>query len=108
MISEGIYLEEVTVTTPSITIRGVDRNKVIIDGYAAGIENLTARNATLNGFYWTGVKGYRGSYLTAHNNGDYGIYAFDSVNGVIEHSYASGSPDSGIYGFEPMREENSI
>ncbi|ASV09318.1 plastocyanin [Leptospira interrogans serovar Canicola] len=110
LISEGIYLEEVTVTTPSITIRGVDRNKVIIDGQfqrgngimvvaADGvvIENLTARNATLNGFYWTGVKGYRGSYLTAHNNGDYGIYAFDSINGVIEHSYASGSPDSGIY-----------
>ncbi|EMJ61770.1 MULTISPECIES: right-handed parallel beta-helix repeat-containing protein [Leptospira] len=110
LISEGVYLEEVTVTTPSITIRGVDRNKVVIDGQfqrgngimvvaADGvvIENMTARNATLNGFYWTGVKGFRGSYLTAHNNGDYGIYAFDSRNGVIEHSYASGSPDSGIY-----------
>ncbi|MBE8401122.1 right-handed parallel beta-helix repeat-containing protein [Leptospira borgpetersenii] len=110
LISEGVYLEEVTVTTPSITIRGVDRNKVVIDGQfqrgngimvvaADGvvIENMTVRNATLNGFYWTGVRGFRGSYLTAHNNGDYGIYAFDSVNGVIEHSYASGSPDSGIY-----------
>ncbi|EMO60274.1 copper-binding protein, plastocyanin/azurin family [Leptospira borgpetersenii serovar Pomona str. 200901868] len=110
LISEGVYLEEVTVTTPSITIRGVDRNKVVIDGQfqrgngimvvaADGvvIENMTVRNVTLNGFYWTGVRGFRGSYLTAHNNGDYGIYAFDSVNGVIEHSYASGSPDSGIY-----------
>lgn len=110
LISEGVYLEEVTVTTPSTTIRGVDRNKVVIDGQfqrgngimvvaADGvvIENMTVRNATLNGFYWTGVRGFRGSYLTAHNNGDYGIYAFDSVNGVIEHSYASGSPDSGIY-----------
>ncbi|MCE9501882.1 MAG: right-handed parallel beta-helix repeat-containing protein, partial [Leptospira sp.] len=110
LISEGVYKEEVVVTTPSLTIRGVDRNKVIIDGgYVHGngimvvgadgvaIENMTARNATLNGFYWTGVKGYRGSYLTAHNNGDYGLYAFDSVDGVIEHSYASGSPDSGFY-----------
>jgi len=28
---------------------------------------------------------------------DYGIYAFDSVDGVFGHSYASGSPDSGFY-----------
>ncbi|EQA47154.1 periplasmic copper-binding protein NosD [Leptospira broomii serovar Hurstbridge str. 5399] len=110
LISEGVYYEEVVVTTPSITLRGTDRNKVILDGQfqrgngvivvganGVAIENMTARNATLNGFFWTGVKGYRGSYLTAYNNGDYGIYAFDSSNGVLEHSYASGSPDSGIY-----------
>ncbi|QIA27666.1 hypothetical protein DYI95_009210 [Thermaerobacter sp. PB12/4term] len=41
--------------------------------------------------------GYRGSYLTAYNNGDYGIYAYDSVYGQFDHSYASGSPDSGFY-----------
>jgi hypothetical protein len=51
----------------------------------------------LNGFYWTGITGFRGSYLTAYNNGDYGIYAFDATDGLIEHSYASGSPDSGFY-----------
>jgi hypothetical protein len=28
---------------------------------------------------------------------DYGIYAFDSVDGLFERSYASGSPDSGFY-----------
>ena len=50
----------------------------------------------LNGFYWATVEGYRGSYLTAYNNGDYGIYAFDAVDGVLEHSYASGSPDAGF------------
>ena len=27
----------------------------------------------------------------------YGIYAFDSVDGLFERSYASGSPDSGFY-----------
>ncbi|TGK09972.1 plastocyanin [Leptospira fletcheri] len=110
LVSEGVYYEEVVVTTPSITIRGVDRNKVVLDGQfqrgngiivvganGVAIENMTARNATLNGFFWTGVKGYRGSYLTAYNNGDYGLYAFDSNDGVLEHSYASGSPDSGIY-----------
>ncbi|PJZ70315.1 plastocyanin [Leptospira perolatii] len=110
LVEPGVYYEEVVVTTPSITIRGTDRNKVIIDGQfqrgngvmvvgadGVAVENMTARNATLNGFFWTGVTGYRASYLTAYNNGDYGIYAFDSHNGVFEHSYASGSPDSGIY-----------
>ena len=41
-------------------------------------------------------KGLQGSYLTAYNNGDYGVYAFDAVDGVLEHSYASGSPDAGF------------
>ncbi|MBU41800.1 MAG: plastocyanin [Spirochaetaceae bacterium] len=110
LIAPGVYKEEVVVTTPSLIIRGEDRNKVIIDGEhvrgnaitvvgadGVAIENMTARNAVLNGFFWTSVEGYRGSYLTAYNNGDYGVYAFDSVNGVIKHSYASGSPDSSFY-----------
>lgn len=110
LVAPGVYREEVTVTTPFITIRGLDRNAVILDGEfrrANGIkvlgadgvviENMTARHYTLNGFYWTGVLGYRGSYLTAYNNGDYGIYAFDSVYGQFDHSYASGHPDSGFY-----------
>src|SRR5207244_4380503 len=29
--------------------------------------------------------------------GDYGVYAFDSVFGRFDHSYASGHPDSGFY-----------
>ncbi len=109
LIAPGIYKEEVTVTTPSLVIRGLDRNTTIIDGEfirpngfnvladAVALENLTARNATLNGFFWTGVTGYRGRYLTAYNNGDYGIYAFDSKDGLLEHSYGSGSPDAGFY-----------
>jgi len=109
LIDKGEYVEAVFVTTPSITIRGVDRNEVILDGKfqlstgimvganGVAIENMTARNFTLNGFYWTAVQGFRGSYLTAVNNGDYGIYAFGSTDGLFEHSYGSGSPDSSFY-----------
>ena len=110
LIDRGTYREEVTVTTPGITLRGVDRNEVIIDGEfqrangvrvlaADGVvvENMTAVNNTSNGFYWSSVRGYRGSYLTAVNNAVYGIYAFDSSDGLFEHSYASGSPDAGFY-----------
>lgn len=109
LVSPGVYNEEVTVTTPSLVIRGLDRNTTIIDGEflrpngfnvladGVALENLTARNTALNGFFWTGVTGYRGRYLTAYNNGDYGIYAFDSKDGLLEDSYASGSPDAGFY-----------
>jgi hypothetical protein len=109
LIDKGEYTESVFVTTPSITLRGVDRNTVVLDGKfelgtgimvggnGVAVENMTARNYTLNGFFWTGVRGFRGSYLTAYNNGDYGIYAFGSTDGLFEHSYASGSPDSAFY-----------
>lgn len=110
LVAPGVYPEAVLVRTPYLTIRGEDRNTVILDGgftRANGIhvveadgvvvENMTARHYALNGFYWSSVNGYRGSYLTAYGNGDYGIYAFDSVWGRFEHSYAAGSPDSGFY-----------
>jgi hypothetical protein len=110
LIDRGTYREGVEVTTPGLTLRGVDRNDVVIDGefqrpngvsvlFADGVvvENMTAMNNTSNGFFWSGVRGYRGSYLTAVNNGVYGIYAFDSSDGLFEHAYASGSPDAGFY-----------
>lgn len=110
LVAPGVYEESVRVTTPYLTIRGEDRNATVLEGGferpngilvveadGVAIENLTARNYLLNGFIWTGVHGYRGSYLTAHNNGDYGIFAFDSDWGQLEHSYASGSPDAGFY-----------
>jgi hypothetical protein len=110
LVDAGVYREAVTVETDDLVIRGVDRNTVILDGgyelpngirvvgaNRVAVENMTARNYRANGFYWTEVDGYRGSYLTAVRNGDYGIYAFDSVNGLFEHSYGGGSPDAGFY-----------
>lgn len=110
LISPGTYHEAVNVTTDNLTIRGLDRNTVVLDGEftldngvrvlganGVAIENMTAMNYTNNGFFWTGVTGYRGSYLTAWRNGDYGVYAFDSVKGQLDNSYAAGSPDAGFY-----------
>jgi len=110
LVAPGVYHEAVLVRTPYITIRGEDRNTTILDGDltksngihvveadGVAVENMTARHYALNGFYWTSVNGYRGSYLTAYGNGDYGIYAFDSVWGRFDDDYASGSPDSGFY-----------
>lgn len=110
LVKPGTYNEAVNVITDGITIRGLDRNEVILDGKleldngirilgakGVAVENMTAMNYTRNGFFWTGVDGYRGSYLTSYRTGDYGVYVFDSMNGDLEHIYAAGSPDAGVY-----------
>lgn len=110
LVSPGTYREAVVVTTPNLVIRGLDRNEVVLDGEfklengfkvveadGVAIENMTAQNYTRNGFFWTGVTGYRGSYLSTTRTGDYGVYAFDSTKGQFDNDYASGSPDAGFY-----------
>jgi hypothetical protein len=116
LISPGMYKEAVQVETDDIVIRGTDRNSVIIDGEfqrengievfsnGVAVENLTVRNNTGNGVFFTGdygkgvtLTGYRASYVTAYDNGVYGIYAFNATKGVFDHDYGSGHPDSAFY-----------
>ncbi|WP_026316297.1 right-handed parallel beta-helix repeat-containing protein [Actinokineospora enzanensis] len=95
-------------------------NGIVVTAPGVAVQNLTVRNNTQNGVLVTGsakaagespgdggydtgdepvalLKSFLVSHVTATRNGLYGIYAFSAQNGVIEHSYASGSPDSGIY-----------
>lgn len=123
LIAAGTYYPEspgITVETPDIVIRGEDRNEVIIDGEferdngikvfsdGVAIENLTVRNHTSNGLFFTGeysddtaknkiLTGWRASYITAYNNGLYGVYGFNATKGQIDNSYGSGHPDSAFY-----------
>lgn len=119
LIGPGVYRESVTVKTPRLVIRGTDRNRVILDGRdelidgisvtadQVAIENLTVRRFAQNGVIFTGPYnsskaqagpvGWRASYVTAANNGLYGLYAFGTGAGIFDHNHASGSPDSGIY-----------
>jgi spore coat protein A len=123
LVWPGKYSESVTVQagrglTGNLHIRGMNRNGVLFDGKKTGgsavhvlgvnntwVENMTGENYTsgaANAFYWTGVDGYWGNYLTAYNNGDYGIYAYDSTSSgklpaTLAHDYASWNADSGIY-----------
>ena len=121
LVSPGTYHEAVTVHTSGIVVRGLDRNTVIFDGGDAqengivvsadgvAVENLTVRRYVVNGLLFTRayddadplqhtvLDGYRASYVTAYNNGLYGIYAFYARGGQIDHAYVSGHPDSGIY-----------
>ena len=110
LVGPGVYNEAVTIhDTPKLTIRGTDRHEVILDGEfdrqdgilttvdGVVMENMTARHYQRNGFFWSGVTGWRGSYLTAHNNQVYGIYNIDSQHGLYEYCYASGHTDGGFY-----------
>jgi len=110
LVGPGVYNEAVTVTdTPRLTIRGTNRNEVILDGEFkledgvlatvddVVVENMTARNYQRNGFFWSSVTGWRGSYLTASNNRVYGIYNIDSQHGLYHDCYASGHTDSAFY-----------
>jgi hypothetical protein len=92
-----------------ITVRGVDRNTVVLDGgntrkdgilvRADGVSilNLSAHNFRRNAFYWLAADRFRGSYLTAWNVGAYGIYVEDAEGGVLDHDYVSGAADAAYY-----------
>ena len=92
-----------------ITIRGVDRNDVILDGadarkngivvHADGVSllNMSAHNFLENAFYWKGANRFRASYLTAWNVRGYGIYVEDGREGTIDHDYVSGAADAAYY-----------
>lgn len=115
LVAPGLHQESVLVGPKhsDIVIRGVDRDRTIIDGGlrttpgaesgfkiladGVAIENLTVRNFVANGVIWIKVDGYRGSYVNAVRNGEYGLYAYGSVHGQFDHSYASGSADAGFY-----------
>ena len=109
LVSPGIYRESVVVIADGITIRGTDRNGVVLDGgddlgtgirvvdtSGVAVENLTVRNFGDVGVSWTNALGFRAAYVTAYRNGRNGVSVFDSVNGTIEHVWTSGSSDSGV------------
>lgn len=111
LLAAGTYPGEIRVPLEKsgITIRGEDRNTVVFDGSdvrhnaieveadRVTLENMTAHNYLENGFYWDGVDGYAGRYLTVWNVGLYGIYAIQSRGGLIEQSYVSAAADAAFY-----------
>jgi hypothetical protein len=92
-----------------ITIKGVDRNDVVLDGddrrkngivvHAGGVSilNMSAHNFLENAFYWEGADRFRASYLTVWNVGEYGIYVEDGEQGVIDNDYVSGAARAAYY-----------
>jgi hypothetical protein len=111
LIDAGTYHEAVMITTPHLHVRGMDRNKVVLDGqHMAGngievvktddvtIENLTVHDfdrPTLDGeggneIWWNGgdgsgmigLHGWSGSYLTTYDTGLLGGYGLFISNSM--------------------------
>lgn len=95
----GIVVAAPGVAVENLTVENNTQNGVLVTGSAKAVAGLPGTS----GGYDTGdepvtfLKSFSVSHVTATRNGLYGIYAFSAQNGVIEHSYTSGSADSGIY-----------
>jgi hypothetical protein len=121
MVAPGIYRGPLTIRVPDLHVRGIDRARVVVDGgHRAGngitveandvwIENLTIRNfdrrflnddSSGTQVAWRGTHGWWGRYLTAYDTGllgGYGLWSAASRDGGLDHVYASGFDDSGLY-----------
>ena len=121
LVAPGVYRGPVTIRIPELHLRGLDRNRVVLDGgHRVGngitveadrvrVENLTVRDfdrrsrnddSTGTQVLWRGVRGWWGRYVTADDTGllgGYGLWASGSRDGGLDHVYASGFDDSGLY-----------
>jgi plastocyanin len=118
-VSPGVYREGVRILgrgKRNLKLIGDRRRpaRVIIDGRGLrgaraqngviinNADNVTvagfkARNFKANGFFAVNVDGYLLTNLIAEANGAYGVYAFNSLGGVMADSKAYWHNDSGFY-----------
>ena len=94
-LANGITVEADGVAVENLTVRRYQQNGVLFNG--AYEEDGTLDPDKVYGTGDDALVGYRAAYVTAYNNGLYGVYAFAARGGLIEHVYTSGHPDSGIY-----------
>jgi nitrous oxidase accessory protein NosD len=113
LIGPGTYTETVEIDKPDVTLRGSDRNAVVIDGEGLrsnGIEviadgvrvqNLTVRNHTFNGVLVTGLHDENGPQ--AHNTDGYTTLDPQKSPPLqrfeVSHVTASNNGLYGIYAF---------
>lgn len=111
VIAPGVYREDVVVRkTRNLVIRGVDRFRTIINGddrkfngitvdasRNIKVANLTVRNFLSNGVYFNNSRGYMVNRVDAIKNRTYGVYAYESYDGVFKNSFGWGSGDSAFY-----------
>jgi hypothetical protein len=104
----GFFVGADEVAIENLTVRNFNSNGIFFTGSPGDAptstydqQNGSPNNAGGNPSHsvdpGTVLKGYRASYITAYNNGLYGLYAFAAQGGQFDHSYASGHPDSGFY-----------
>lgn len=107
LIAPGSYAESVSVETPGITIRGEDRNTVVLDGGheltdgiavtadGVAVENLTVRNYLQNGVLFNGAGGTR----QPDSSGAYGTEDASLVGYRVSYVTTANNGLYGIYAF---------
>jgi plastocyanin len=111
VVRPGVYKTKVIVQEKrDLIIRGVDRFRTILQGEdkkdvgitvdgsrGITIANLTVRNYLRHGVFFNNTTGYTANRIDAIKDRTYGIYAFNSYDGVIKNSFTWGSGDGGVY-----------
>jgi len=114
-VPSGTYNENVTVSTPGLTIVG-PHNAVLNGAGLSGSNGITVQpvspstsligfsliglnveNYSRNGIFLRGVNNYQITSGQYTGNGSYGIFPVRSTNGVVANNTVSGSSDAGIY-----------
>ena len=118
-IPPGVHRESVVVNVPDLTLVGTaDPADTVFDGCRTlgvgmlvtadrvSVRGMSFAHYTVTGLYFNGMTevgdttpldGFEARGIAAWNNGLYGIYSFEAINGSIVDTYTSGHPDSGIY-----------
>jgi plastocyanin len=74
------------------------QNGVLVNGAnEVTIRGITATHYKGNGFFLVNVDGYTLANLRAMQTGVYGLYAFNSIGGVMRDSEAAWNNDGGLY-----------
>jgi Right handed beta helix region len=102
LVPPGLYPENVVVATPTVHVRGMNRNTVVVEGGidvqadGVSVENLTVRGGPVR---WGAVHGWKGSYLTVYAtdpSAPRGLSAEAGADGAWDHVYAGGYAEAGI------------
>ena len=96
-LANGFYVGADNVTIENLTVRNFTQNGIVFNGIDATTNGKGPDSKVDYGTPGHSLVGYATRFVTSHNNGLYGIYAFAASDGVIEDSWVSGHPDSGIY-----------
>ena len=94
LLANGIYVAANGVRVENLTVHSYTQNGIIFSGMDVAANQASDREPGTPG---NSLVGYEVGWVTAYNNGLYGIYAFAASDGVIHDSLVSGHPDSGIY-----------
>jgi len=78
--------------------RGKMQNGILVnDADKVSVDGFMARDYVANGFFFTNLNGYTMNHLVARHTGVYGLYAFNTIGGVMKNSEAYYVNDGAFY-----------